>query len=220
VKESFHRLLGFDPDQGEVLCWTEDGRAAGLGIGDLLVFGFDPVPEGTDFVFSALFVPFLHRALAHLESERGRVLNVNVGEAVDLPVEDIGSYRLVREGGSAITLKATLRGRKPSLTLSGIDKPGVYTLFKGERRVARIAAGLDPAESDPTPMSEGEREEFLGGAPAFSSVDSFLGELGPQASLKIPLFWTALAFLILEMALLRWRSLRRKRLAIRVNAES
>jgi hypothetical protein len=217
VTEGFQEFLSLDSEGGEIVAWAEEGRTLGVSFGSVIVLGFIPRPGRTDFMFSSLFVPFLHRSFADVESERGRVMNVDIGESMEIQVEDIGTYRLVREGGASLALKASLRAQRPLLTLSGIEEPGIYTLLKGEDRVARIAANLDPRESDPTPLSAAERTQFLGDARVFENIDEFFEFLGPQISLKIPLFWAALAFLLLEMILLRWRGLRRRAIARRGN---
>ena len=129
------------------------------GAGRILLFSSSADTEWNDFSVRPAFVPFLHRALAHLLSQDDRQLNVEVGRPFywTLAREMIGREVLFHHrqaaDQTAVLSKVQWEGDLPAIRFTNTDWGGVYEASLGTgTEVLRFAAQSDREESNLQPL--------------------------------------------------------------------
>lgn len=131
------------------------GNEGGVALGEttaeggrLLLCGFTADRRDSEWPIREVFVPFVHRAVAHLLGAQtgGVVKPALVGEPIALPA-DSGDWRAV-DGPAAAS---------PAISVQGFvtpRAPGIYEFSAGTTK-SLFAVNLTPEESDLAPWSEG-----------------------------------------------------------------
>lgn len=137
-----------DPSAGRVLARLSDGEPLMIDSenGRLVTWAFTAVPEFTDLVFKAAFVPLLHRTLLYLASGQLRSEYV-VGDTIRAPVTGSGPVTVSTPGGRVVVTPEPGAGR-PEVVLTRTGQPGIYRV--GDRP---YAANVLAAEGDLTMAS-------------------------------------------------------------------
>jgi hypothetical protein len=119
---------------GRVLAGLVDGDPLVVepGGGRLMVWAFAPVPEQTDLVYKAAFVPFLHRSLVYLAGSQTRT-DYLVGDTVRMMLDSGGAVAIDGPDRKYLVQPVATRGR-PELVFAGTDEPGCYRV--GQRLFA------------------------------------------------------------------------------------
>jgi len=139
-----------DQSAGRVLARLSDGEPLMLDSEDgrLMTWAFTAVPEFTDLVYKAAFVPLLHRALLYLA---GGQLGTEymVGDTIHAPATGSGPVTVSTPGGRVLETPVPGAGR-PEVVLTQTDKPGIYQVADRPHAVNVLAAegDLTPAPSD------------------------------------------------------------------------
>jgi hypothetical protein len=105
--------------------------------GRLVVWAFAPLPEQTDLVYKAAFVPLLHRTLAYLASAqlRGEYL---VGDTIRVPARSGAQVTVVGPSRRYEIQPSVGRGR-PEVVFTSTDEPGIYE-FDGRLIAVNVLA--------------------------------------------------------------------------------
>jgi hypothetical protein len=137
-----------DPSAGRVLARLADGEPLMIDSenGRLVTWAFTAVPEFTDLVFKAAFVPLLHRTLLYLASGQLRSEYV-VGDTIRAPVTGSGPVTVSTPDGRVVVTPEPGAGR-PEVVLTRTGQPGIYRV--GDRP---YAANVLAAEGDLTMAS-------------------------------------------------------------------
>jgi len=132
-----------DPHAGRVLARLSDGEPLMIDAenGRLVTWAFTAVPEFTDLVFKAAFVPLLHRSLLYLASAP---LNSEylVSDTIRAPVPGSGPVSVSTPGGSVSLTPEPGQGR-PEAVLTQTGTPGVYRVAGRPYAVNVLAAEGD-----------------------------------------------------------------------------
>jgi hypothetical protein len=134
-----------------VLARLSDGEPQMLDSdnGRLVIWTFSAVPEFTDLVFKAAFVPLLHRTLLYLTSGELRS-DYLVGDTIRAPVEGSGPVSVSTPDGRVVATPEPGTGR-PQVVLSRTSTPGIYRVGARPYAVNVVAAEGDltqlPADS-------------------------------------------------------------------------
>lgn len=123
-----------DPAGGRVLARLSNGEPLMIDSenGRLVTWAFTALPEFTDLVFKAAFVPLLHRTLLYLASGQLR-MEYMVGDTIRAPVTGSSPVTVSTPGGRVVETPEPGTGR-PEVALTRTDKPGIYRV--GERPFA------------------------------------------------------------------------------------
>lgn len=169
------RIYGFrtvtPAADAEVLARFDDGAPAlvarTLGSGRVLVWTSTLDLGWSDLPLKPVFLPFVHRAVAHLATYRERPTSLTVGQVMELPA-----------GGARQRVALAPSGRRLEV---GAGHPGVLEL--GEQgfyeirdtdtesgSVSVVASNVDLAESDFTPVDPQEIVAAVGGGGAASAT--------------------------------------------------
>ncbi len=134
-----------DPSAGRVLARLSDGEPLMIDSenGRLVTWAFTAVPEFTDLVFKAAFVPLLHRTLLYLASGELRSECV-VGDTIRAPVTGSGPVTVSTPGGRVLETPEPGIGR-PEVVLTRTEKPGIYRVGDRPYAVNVLAAEGDLA---------------------------------------------------------------------------
>lgn len=163
--------------------------------GKVLLFGFKPDRESTNWPLRPSFAPFLHHAVVALEESASAPKSWSVGESI--PLSGAGKWSSV---DSAV----------PSLEqdVDGVVKPmapGIYSFLKGSEKEL-FAVNTPPEESDLEPWKEGQ--PWLDMVSPRSKPGEAAGRkplTAEESERQSPLWWwllaVALLALIAEMAL-------------------
>ena len=133
----------FDPAGGRVLARLVDGDPLMFEAADgrLMVWAFAPVPEQTDLVYKAAFVPLLHRTMASLASLRLRS-DYLVGDTIRMSVDGAGPVEVVTPELSYQVEPGTGKGR-PEVVFTNTGVPGAYAVGRQPVAVNVLAAEGD-----------------------------------------------------------------------------
>ena len=134
-----------DPSAGRVLARLSDGEPLMIDSenGRLVTWAFTAVPEYTDLVFKAAFVPLLHRTLLYLASGQLRSEYV-VGDTIRAPVTGSGPVTVSTPGGRRLETPEPGTGR-PEVVLTRTGQPGIYRIGDRPYAVNVLAAEGDLA---------------------------------------------------------------------------
>ena len=132
-----------DPGAGRVLARLSNGEPLMLDSEDgrLITWAFTVVPEYTDLVFKAAFVPLLHRTLLYLASAPLRSEYL-IGDTIRAPTPGSGPVTVSTPGGHAIETPEPGTGR-PEVVLTQTGKPGIYRVADRPFAVNVLAAEGD-----------------------------------------------------------------------------
>jgi hypothetical protein len=136
-----------DPSAGRVLARLSDGEPLMIDSenGRLVTWAFTAVPEFTDLVFKAAFVPLLHRTLLYLASGELRSEYL-VGDTIRAPVAGSGPVTVSTPGGRVIETPEPGTGR-PEVALTRTEQPGIYRVGDRPFAVNVLAAEGDLTQS-------------------------------------------------------------------------
>ncbi len=144
----FYAHARLDPSAGRILARLSDGEPLMLDSenGRLVTWAFTVLPEFTDLVFKAAFVPLLHRTLLYLASGELRSEYL-VGDTIRAPVAGSGPATVSTPEGRVVERPEPGAGR-PEVVLTRTGQPGIYRV--GDRP---YAVNVLAAEGDLTPTS-------------------------------------------------------------------
>jgi hypothetical protein len=136
-----------DPSAGRVLARLSDGEPLMIDSenGRLVTWAFTAVPEFTDLVFKAAFVPLLHRTLLYLASGQLRS-EYTVGDTIRAPVTGSGPATVSTPGGRRLETPEPGTGR-PEVVLTRTGQPGIYRIGDRPYAVNVLAAEGDLAQA-------------------------------------------------------------------------
>ncbi len=186
-----------DPAGGRVLARLSDGEPLMIDAegGRLVTWAFATLPEFTDFVFKAAFVPLLHRTLLYLAGG-GLGQEYLVGDTIHAPVAGSGPVTVSTPGGRIVLEPQPAAGR-PEIVLTRTGRPGIYQV--GDRPyVVNVLA----AEGDLTPASADMVRKQ--GYQVWSSGDNRQSPIADRQSSDLSplLLWLAAFAFAAELALL------------------
>ncbi|HLP07711.1 MAG TPA: hypothetical protein VK178_06065, partial [Opitutaceae bacterium] len=176
--------------------WQDDSVAIGtvsVGAGRLVVCGFAADRRDGDWPIAGGFLPFLHRTLRYLATQRAAEAPtpaMHVGEPITLP-EGAGEWRALAGPAAAI----------PATTASGSitpARPGVYTFAQGEH--SRLwAVNVVPEESNLAPWTQGQpwRNLVNPARPAEQAESERRALAADDAEQRSGLWWWCLAAMAL-----------------------
>jgi hypothetical protein len=138
-----------DPGTGRVIARLSDGEPLMLDSenGRLVTWAFAPVPDFTDLVFKAAFVPLLHRTLLYLANGPLQAEHL-VGDTIRAPVPGSGPVTVSAPGGRSLETPAPGTGR-PEVVLTRTDVPGIYNAAGRPYAVNVLAAEGDLTQAPP-----------------------------------------------------------------------
>jgi len=133
------------PSSGRVLARLSDGEPLMIDSenGRLVTWAFTAVPEFTDLVFKAAFVPLLHRTLLYLASSPLRTEYL-VGDTIRAPVTGSGEVSVLTPGSRVVETPEPGPGR-PEVVITRTREPGVYQVAGRPYAVNVLAAEGDLA---------------------------------------------------------------------------
>jgi hypothetical protein len=136
-----------DPSAGRVLARLSDGEPLMIDSenGRLVTWAFTALPEFSDLVFKAAFVPLLHRTLLYLASGELHS-DYLVGDTIRAPVTGSGPVTLSTPGGRVLETPEPGTGR-PEVVLTQTRKPGIYRVGDRPYVVNVLAAEGDLAQA-------------------------------------------------------------------------
>jgi hypothetical protein len=194
------------PDAASVLARFDDGNPAlvetRLGDGRVIVWSSSLDTLWNDLPLQPVFLPFLHRLLAHAARYVERPAWRRVGDVLELPTLAKGRW----VGLDPLAVRG-LRGGNGRFV--ALDAAGFYELrpsdAEGEAAVLTVAVNVDPAEADLTPADAEEVKGGLmraaGGAAATRALEGDADEAAPRRDGWWFLLLAALALLAAETAL-------------------
>ena len=106
-----------------------------------MTWAFTAVPEFTDLVFKAAFVPLLHRTLLYLASAPLRTEYL-VGDTIRAPVTGSGPVTVTTPGGRVLETPEPGTGR-PEVVITETEQPGIYLVADRPYAVNVLAAEGD-----------------------------------------------------------------------------
>lgn len=182
------RVLASFSDGSPAVCESPDGRS--------IVWAIAPVPEFSDLVYRAVFVPLLHQTVAYLsqsfrqtEFAAGDTIRLNVGEAVAVTV--------VSPEARTVT-QPVLEGGQVWAVWKNTRIPGVYSFIwegaRGEKKEASVAVNPLAEEGD---LRRARPERLASRGYKVRPVGSSYA-----ADLSVPLLFLAAAAFCVEMLLL------------------
>jgi hypothetical protein len=132
-----------DPAGGRVIARLSDGEPLIVDAenGRLVTWAFTALPEFTDLVFKAAFVPLLHRTLLYLAGG-GLGQEYLVGDTIRAPVAGSGPVTVSTPGGRVVMQPEPEAGR-PEVVLARTGQPGIYRVDERPYAVNVLAAEGD-----------------------------------------------------------------------------
>ncbi|MEO0021853.1 MAG: VWA domain-containing protein [candidate division WOR-3 bacterium] len=164
---------------------------------NLLIWTFAPVPEATDLVYRAAFVPLLYQTLKYLTG-RNRQNEWQTGDTVLLAVDNAEPLRLLTPAGEK-TVFPEPGGIKPVVKIIDTRLPGIYRLENGQ--YYEFAVNPLPEEGDLTPAP---LEPLIR-----NGIKIYPPRLYSAGELTGPLLYFAGILLALEFLLLGFESYRK-----------
>jgi hypothetical protein len=143
-----------EPAGGRVLARLTDGEPLMIDTWDgrLIVWSFTVLPEFTDLVFKAAFVPLLHRTLLYL-ADGGLGYDYLVGDLIHAPVSGSGPVTVSTPDGSVVVEPEPEAGR-PGVAITGTGRPGIYRADERPYAVNVLAAEGDLAEAQAAELTK------------------------------------------------------------------
>lgn len=185
----FFRHAIISPGSASVLCRFSDNDPAMVAAADgqILIWAFAPLPQHTDLVYKAAFVPLLHSTLVTLTLGSTQT-HYSAGDTVYIPAKSFGPQTLTTPSGSSTLTPEP--AELPRLAVYETRVPGIYR-FPAAPELS-FAVNTDPAEADLTRVQQ---------LPA--GITRLSEELLPVARELSTLFlWLALAACAVELLLL------------------
>jgi len=181
---------------GRVLARLSDGEPLMVDSenGRLVTWAFAPLPEFTDLMFKAAFVPLLHRTLLYLASGQLRREYV-VGDSLHAPVMGSGPVTVSTPGGRVLETPEPGTGR-PEVVLTRTDKPGIYRVGSRPYAVNVLAAEGDLTQT-PTDSLRNQGFQVLSAADRQSPIAN-----RQSSDLSPLLLWLAALAFAAELLLL------------------
>jgi hypothetical protein len=139
----FFTRARIEPVGGRVLARLSDGSPLLVESheGRLVVGAFGPVPEQTDLVYKAAFVPLVHRLLASLANARlGH--EYSVGDTVRMTLDRSQPVEVQTPERRVMVQPTPGRGR-PEVVFAAAGVPGIYAVAD-----VPVAVNVDAAEGD------------------------------------------------------------------------
>ncbi len=136
-----------DATGGRVIARLSDGEPLMIDAenGRLVVWAFTALPEFTDLVYKAAFVPLLHRTLLYLA---GGSLGQEhlVGDTIRAPVAGSGPVTVSTPGGRVV-MEPEPKASRPEVVFTRTGQPGIYRVDERPYAVNVLAAEGDPAQA-------------------------------------------------------------------------
>jgi hypothetical protein len=186
-----------DPGAGRVLARLSDGEPLMLDSEDgrLITWAFTVVPEYTDLVFKAAFVPLLHRTLLYLASAPLRSEYL-IGDTIRAPAPGSGPVTVLTPGGRAIETPEPGTGR-PEVVLTQTGKPGIYRVADRPFAVNVLAAEGDLAQAPADALRKQDYQVWSASANLQSAIYNL-----KSSDLSPALLWLAAFAFAAELLLL------------------
>lgn len=186
-----------DPAGARVIARLSDGEPLMLdsGNGSLVLWAFSALPDFTDLVFKAAFVPLLHRTLLYLSNTPMRA-EYSVGDTIRAPVSGSGPVAVSTPSGRLSETPGPGAGR-PEVALTRTGQPGIYQVDDRPYAVNVLAAegNLSQAPVDSI-RRQGYQVLSVSGNPASGSYSLESSDLSPV------LLWLAAFAFAAELLLL------------------
>ena len=164
-----------------------------LGAGRVLLWSSSLDQSWTDLPMKPVFLPFVHRAATYLAAYVPPQPSLTVGQVLD------PTSAGARKGQAPPRVLLTPGGRRVDLTDEGAEvleltEQGFYELRGDGNEAAVVAANVDPAEADPTPIDPSEIvSATAGGSPGAAAAANTV-PLTPEAREKSQRIWWYLLF--------------------------
>lgn len=126
---------------------NQDPLVIELAERNLVIWTFIPIPEATDLVYRAAFVPLIYQTLRYLTG-RNRRHEWQTGDTVLLTIDTAKPFRLLMPGGEK-TVFPEPGGIKPVVKITDTRLWGIYRLENGPNY--EFAVNPTPEEGDLTP---------------------------------------------------------------------
>jgi hypothetical protein len=157
----FLRYRALDAGTGAVLARFDDASPAlvetPLGEGRILFWTSSLDTLWNDLPLQPVFLPFLHKLVAHAAAYSERPAGRRVGDVLELPSEDGREWIAQTPGDERVRIG-------PDQHVVGLEAAGFYELHpsadEGGLEALTVAVNVDPAESD---LSAADPEEVVGG---------------------------------------------------------
>ncbi len=183
--------------EAQVLARFDGGAPAVLekrhGAGRVLLWASTLDQTWTDLPMKPVFLPFVHRAATYLAAYVPPQPSLTVGQVLDPTTAG------ARKGQAPPRVLLTPSGRRVDLTDEGAEvleltEQGFYELRGEGNEAAVVAANVDPAEADPTPIDPAEIVSAAGGGAATATTAANATPLTPEAREKSQRIWWYLLF--------------------------
>jgi hypothetical protein len=151
---------------------------ANVGRGRALLMTSSPDPAWSTLFRSGIFAPLLVSGAAYLSGvgTSGSDFELTAGTPAHIRFQGVpGEERFELRGEQTLAPAVESAPAGFALRINGLDVPGSYELWQGNRRVATVAVNVPSRESDLKPAPESAYRNVLGGQPTF---------LGEQASVQ------------------------------------
>jgi hypothetical protein len=175
----FYRYRPIEGAAGEhVIARFDDGRVAlaghDVGTGRVLLFASSLDVSWNDLALQPVFLPLVHRLVAHAAAWQHERDWFTVGDVVPVPVAAVAG-----RGDAAPTVTAP-DGRRARLEDGWLrlEQAGFYEVRRGEERW-HVAANVDRAEYDPATLGEADVHARIARAAAPDDATRAAGVLNP-----------------------------------------
>jgi hypothetical protein len=183
------------------------------GRGTVVTFTGPLLPQYTELVASALFVPLVSRTVEYLAADLSSYdVNLFCSDRITRSVQSgrdaAGAMDLITPDGTTYTLEAQEQQGSLVLQPHPTDRPGVYQVMARGREVDRFAVNTDPAEGDLTAVDTDQMAQALG-LPWAAAIEPDLAVEAAIAQLRFGrelwqmFLWLAIIFLAAELLLSR-----------------
>jgi hypothetical protein len=207
------------PGTAKVVLRYDDGSPAVVegefGLGRVFQFSSSADTEWTDLPVRLGFLPLVHRVFGGVLQRKGGGLNVQVGSPFvrRFPSEFIQREAMVYAAGTAVSEGTLIKvqdlgGGAAGIEYANTDLAGTYEVsLTDPPEVISFATQMDPAESDPEPLSEPQLERLRSVADVVrwegpGSLAAVLGNEGSGGSeIWLPLIVIAGLLALLELFL-------------------
>ena len=152
----FYRHVAVRPQAGDRVVMRLDGGGPllvehSLGAGRVMLYGSSLDREWNDLPVQPVFVPMIAQLAAYLAGDHQAGFEARLGAALSARAMGFaGAQVFAPDGGMALGIAAAGAGDDVL-----VDQIGFYEVV-GAGRTELVAVNVDPRESDPTAMDEGE----------------------------------------------------------------
>ncbi len=135
-----------------------------VGRGRLLTFAVPPTTQWSDLPTRGIFPPLMDRAALYAAQEDDPAPTVRPGDDVVVEIRQpaVTSVTAIDPAGHSDILALFQRGLSRAVRLRDTHQPGVYRITGNGKTIEDICVNVDPAESDPTPVSARDLLTVLG----------------------------------------------------------